>query len=40
MAITNNPDKETRVIRRRVGEVQANMQRTVDGIKQLAEAGQ
>jgi uncharacterized protein YndB with AHSA1/START domain len=39
MAITNNPDKETKVIRRRVGEVQANMQRTVDGIKQLAEAG-
>jgi nitroreductase len=36
-AITNNPGRQTRVIQRRVGEVQANMQRTVDGIKQLAE---
>jgi nitroreductase len=38
MAITNNPGKESRVIRRRVREVQENMQRTVDGIKQAAEA--
>jgi nitroreductase len=38
IAIANNPGKETTVIRRRVGEVQANMQRTVDGIKQVAEA--
>ncbi len=37
MAISSNPGKETRVIRRRVGEVQENMQRTVDGIKELAE---
>jgi nitroreductase len=37
-AIQNNPGRATRVIQRRVGEVQANMQRTVDGIKQLAEA--
>ena len=38
MAITANPGKEARVLRRRIGEVQANMQRTVEGIKQLAEA--
>src|SRR4029453_8780104 len=38
MAITTNPGKEVRVLRRRVGEVQANMQRTVEGVKQLAEA--
>jgi hypothetical protein len=37
MAITNNPGKEVRVLRRRIGEVQANMQHTVDGVKQLAE---
>ena len=38
MAITANPGKEARVLRRRLDEVQANMQRTVEGIKQLAEA--
>ena len=38
MAITNHPGKEVRVLRRRIGEVQANMQRTVEGVKQLAEA--
>ena len=38
MAITANPGKEARVLRRRLNEVQANMQRTVEGIKQLAEA--
>ena len=38
MAITNNPGKEVRVLRRRIGEVQANMQQTVEGVKQLAEA--
>ena len=32
------PGKEARVLRRRLNEVQANMQRTVEGIKQLAEA--
>ncbi len=37
MAIDNNPGKEARVLRRRLNEVQANMQRTVDGIKTLAE---
>ncbi|MGH9184466.1 MAG: nitroreductase family protein [Acidimicrobiales bacterium] len=37
MAITNNPGKEARVLRRRLDEVHANMQRTVEGVKQLAE---
>src|SRR3954451_11116432 len=40
MAITNNPGKETRVLRRRINEVHANMQQTVEGVKQLAEAKQ
>jgi nitroreductase len=39
MAIESYPGKEARVIRRRVGEVHANMQATVDGIKARAEAG-
>jgi hypothetical protein len=38
MAVTANPGKEARVLRRRLDEVQANMQRTVDGIRTLAEA--
>jgi nitroreductase len=37
-AIQNNPGKEDRVLRRRIDEVRANMQRTIEGIKQLAEA--
>jgi len=37
MAIAAHPGKEGRVVRRRLDEVQANMQRTVEGIKQLAE---
>jgi len=37
MAIANHPGKESRVLRRRLNEVQENMQRTVSGIKQLAE---
>ncbi len=37
-AIDANPNKEARVLRRRLNDVQANMQRTVEGIKQLAEA--
>ena len=37
-AITMNPGKEARVLRRRLNDVQANMQHTVDGIKTLAEA--
>lgn len=36
-AVEMNPDKEARVLRRRLGEVQANMERTVQGIKSLAE---
>ena len=32
------PARKSRVLRRRIGEVQANMQRTVEGVKQLAEA--
>ena len=37
MAITANPGKEARVLRRRLDEVHANLQRTVEGVKQLAE---
>ncbi len=37
MAIAGNPDKEARILRRRLDEVHANMRRTVDGIKVLAE---
>ena len=37
IAITNNPGKEARVLRRRIDEVHANMQRTVEGVKRLAE---
>jgi nitroreductase len=36
-AIAANPGKESRVLRRRLDEVYANMQRTVAGIKELAE---
>lgn len=36
-AIEMNPGKEARVLRRRLDEVQANMERTVQGIKTLAE---
>ncbi|HZA86912.1 MAG TPA: SRPBCC family protein [Acidimicrobiales bacterium] len=38
MAIANHPGKEARVLRRRLDEVHANMQATVAGVKQLAEA--
>jgi len=38
MAIAAHPGKEARVLRRRLDEVQANMQHTVEGIKHLAEA--
>ena len=37
-AITANPGKEARVLQRRLRDVRANMQRTVEGLKQLAEA--
>lgn len=39
MAIDANPGKEARVIRRRLGEVRANMVRTLEAVKQLAEGG-
>ncbi len=35
--IASHPGKEARVLRRRLNEVPANMQRTVEGIKRLAE---
>jgi nitroreductase len=38
IAIESNPGKEARILRRRLDEVGANMQRTVEGIKQLAES--
>jgi nitroreductase len=37
-AIKANPDKEARILRRRLDEVQANMQRTVEGIRDAAES--
>lgn len=39
MAIESHPDKEARVLRRRLDEVYVNMRHTVEGIKQLAESG-
>jgi uncharacterized protein YndB with AHSA1/START domain len=38
-AIERMPDKEERIIERRLLEHRANMQRVLDGIKELAEAG-
>jgi hypothetical protein len=38
-AIDARPDKEDRIVDRRLQEHRANMQTTVDGIKQLAESG-
>jgi hypothetical protein len=40
MAIAAHPGKEDRVLRRRLDEVHANMQRTVEGIRDLAAGGQ
>jgi nitroreductase len=37
-AIRSNPDKESRILRRRLDDVQANMQRTVEGIRDVAES--
>jgi uncharacterized protein YndB with AHSA1/START domain len=37
-AIEQRPDKEERIIERRTDEHRVNMQRVVDGIKQLAES--
>jgi hypothetical protein len=36
-AIEAHPDKEERIVARRLAEHRANMQRTVEGVKQLAE---
>jgi len=36
-AIESMPDKESRILRRRLAEHQANMQATIAGIKNLAE---
>jgi hypothetical protein len=36
-AITAMPDKEERIIARRLQEYETNMRATVEGIKQLAE---
>ena len=38
-AIEAMPDKEERIIARRLEEHRANMQATVDGIRDVAEAG-
>ena len=40
IAITAMPDKEERIIARRLAEYEANMRATVEGIKRLAEAEQ
>jgi uncharacterized protein YndB with AHSA1/START domain len=40
IAIEARPDKEERIVARRLEEHRANMQTTVDGIKRLAEATQ
>jgi uncharacterized protein YndB with AHSA1/START domain len=39
-AIDRMPDKEERIVARRLQEFEANMQATLDGIKQLAEDGE
>lgn len=38
--IESMPDKESRILHRRLGEHQANMTATVSGIRDLAESGQ
>ncbi len=38
MAIASMPDKESRIIHRRIGELHANMSRTVEGIRQMLES--
>ena len=38
-AIDAMPDKESRILQRRLAELQANMQATLEGVKQLAETG-
>jgi nitroreductase len=39
-AVERMPDKEERIVLRRISEMRPNMQRTVDGIRQLAEGRQ
>jgi hypothetical protein len=39
IAITAMPDKEERIIARRLEEFERNMQATLEGIKELAEGG-
>ena len=39
IAITARPDKEERIVERRLAEHRANMQTTVEGIKALCESG-
>lgn len=36
-AIESKPDREEQIIRHRVGDLRANMQRTVDGVKSIVE---
>ena len=38
-AIDAMPDKESRILHRRLADLQTNMQATLEGIKQLAETG-
>ncbi len=38
MAIAGQPEKEPRILYRRVQEHRANMQKVVEGVKALAEA--
>lgn len=40
VAITAMPDKEERIVRRRLGELEANMRANLEGIKSLAEQAQ
>ena len=40
MTIDAHPDKHQRILRRRIAEMTTNMNRTLDGIKELAEASE
>lgn len=37
MAIDSMPDKEARIIHRRIDDINANMRRTIEGVKAIAE---
>ena len=39
MAIASMPDKEAKIIHRRIGELNANMRNTIHGIRDLLESG-